>query len=184
MTNTLDARAFQARLERLDALLREAERSADPAARARIQEIVQALLDLHGRSLERLLEHLRAAGAAGRAALDACANDDVVGGLLLLHSLHPLDVEARVRQALDGVRPYLRSHGGNVELLDFRGEVVRLRLHGSCHGCPSSAVTMRQTIEEAIFGKAPEVTAVELEDSTEETAISEDGRARVALPMV
>ena len=41
----------------------------------------------------------------------------MVGGLLMLHGLHPLDLETRVRQALDQVRPYLRSHGGNVELL-------------------------------------------------------------------
>ena len=74
-----------------------------------------------------------------------------MGGLLLLHGLHPLDLEARVRQALDKVRPYLRSHGGNVELLGVDEGVVRLRLEGSCHGCPSSAATMRQTIEEAIL---------------------------------
>src|SRR5205085_6265147 len=134
------------------ALLREAERLADPAARARLQEVVQAVLDLHGAGLERLLGHLAEAGEAGRAALDACARDDVVGGLLLLHGLHPLDLEARVRQALDAVRPALRAHGGNVALLGVRAGLVRLRLQGSCDGCPSSAVTMKQTIEEAIYG--------------------------------
>ena len=107
-----------------------------------------------------------AAGEAGAAILDACARDDVVGGLLLLHGLHPLDLEARVRQALEQVRPYLRSHGGNVELLGVGDGVVRLRLEGSCHGCPSSAVTMKQTIEEAILAKAPDVTAVEVEGLT------------------
>jgi Fe-S cluster biogenesis protein NfuA len=104
----------------------------------------------------------------------------VVGGLFLLHGLHPLGVEDRVRQALEGVRPYLRSHGGNVELLGVSDGVVRLRLNGSCHSCPSSAVTMQQTIEEAIYGKAPEVTAVEVEGAPE----AEDGRARMALPLV
>ncbi len=93
-------------------------------------------------------------------------------------------MEARVHQALEAVRPYLHSHGGNVELLGVEDGIVRLRLHGSCHSCPSSAVTMQQTIEEAIYGKAPEVTAVEVEGTAEEALMSDNGRARVALPMV
>ncbi len=73
MTGTLDAREFQARLERLDVLLREAERGTDPSAQTRIREIVQVLLDLHGAGLERLLEHVTATGETGRTVLDACA---------------------------------------------------------------------------------------------------------------
>ena len=101
MTAALDARAFQTRLQRIDALLREVERYADPAARSHTREIVQAVLDLHGSGLDRVLGHLEAAGKEGVAILDACARDEVVSGLLLLHGLHPLDVETRVRQALD-----------------------------------------------------------------------------------
>jgi Fe-S cluster biogenesis protein NfuA len=182
--STPDARTFQARLGRLEALVREAERLPDPAAQATIRELLRALLDLHAAGLERLLEHLAGAGPAGRTVLDACARDDVGGGLLLLHGLHPLGLEDRVRQALDGVRPYLRSHGGNVELLGVEGGVVRLRLQGSCDHCPSSAVTMKQTIEEAIYGKAPDVTAVEVEGVAEPPPVPANGPARVALPVV
>src|SRR5262245_38024060 len=117
MTSPPDARAFQSQLQRLETLLREAEGFADPAAQAWTRQVVQAVLDLHGAGLGRLVGHLEAAGSAGAEILDACAGDDVVAGLLLLHGLHPLGVEARVRQALDQVRPYLRSHGGDVELL-------------------------------------------------------------------
>jgi Fe-S cluster biogenesis protein NfuA len=183
MTDTFDARAFQAELERLDGLLREVERFADPAAQAHTREIVRAVLDLHGAGLSRILAHLEEAGGAGRKVLDACAADPVVGGLLLLHELHPLGVEARVRQALDDVRPYLRSHGGNVALLEVSDGVARLRLEGSCHSCPSSAVTMRQTVEEAIVARAPDVTAVEVEGLVEGEPTA-DGPARVALPVV
>ncbi len=183
MTDAIDARDFQARLQRLDALLGEAERSGDPASRARAREVVQAVLDLHGAGLERILSHLEGTGPAGRAALDACVRDDVVGGLLLLHGLHPLGLEERVRQALEQVRPYLRSHGGNVELLGVADGVVRLRLAGSCDGCPSSAVTMRQTIEEAILGKAPDAAGVEVEGLADHAALGED-RSRFALPVV
>ena len=100
------------------------------------------------------------------------------------HGLHPLGVEERVRQALDGVRPFLRTHGGNVELLDVRDGVVYLRLEGSCDGCPSSAATMEQTIKEAIFGRAPEVTAVEVEGLAEAPTPADDGLARLALPVL
>ena len=184
MTSTLDAREFQGRLERLDALLQEAERFADPAVLKRVREIVQVILDLHGFGLERLLEHVTETAANGRAVLEACAADDIVAGLLLLHGLHPLDLEARLHQALESVRPYLHSHGGNVELLGFQSGVVRLRLQGSCHSCPSSAVTMQQTIEEAIYARAPEVTAIEVEGMAEDSSMHENGQARVALPMV
>jgi Fe-S cluster biogenesis protein NfuA len=90
--------------------------------------------------------------------------------LLLLYGLHPLDFDSRVRQALDQVRPYLRSHGGDVELLDTTGGVVRLRMQGSCHGCPSSAMTLQSAIEEAIYAKAPDLTALEVEGVTKQPA--------------
>jgi Fe-S cluster biogenesis protein NfuA len=184
MMETLDAREFQSRLQRLDALLSEAEEESDPASASRTREIVQAILDLHGTGLGRLLGHVEAAGAAGASILDACAGDDVVGGLLLLHGLHPMGMEARVLRALDRVRPALRSHGGNVELIDVRDGVVRLRLEGSCHGCPSSAATMKMTIEEAILADAPEVAAIEVQGLIDGRMTTPDGRMLVTLPVL
>jgi Fe-S cluster biogenesis protein NfuA len=97
--------------------------------------------------------------------LDALArDDDLVSSLLLLHNLHPLDLSTRVGLALDKVRPALAAHGGSVQLLAvFPDGVVRLRLDGSCHGCPSSAATLQSTIEQAILAKAPDVTAIHVE---------------------
>ena len=184
MTEALDAREFQSRLQRLDALIREVEDSADPAVAARTREIVQALLDLHGTGLERMLGHIEAAGQAGAEALDACGRDDVVSGLLLLHDLHPMDVETRVGRALEQVRPALRSHGGNVELLGVRDGVVHLRLEGNCHGCPSSAATMKMTIEDAIFANAPEVASIEVQGLTNGQTTTPDGRALVTLSVL
>jgi Fe-S cluster biogenesis protein NfuA len=181
MNGTLDLKEFQGRMQHLDVMLREAEHLADPAARDRLRQIVQAVLELHGTGLERLLDLVAEAGDAGRGILDACARDDVVSGLLLLHGLHPSDLDERVRQALDSVRPYLRSHGGNVILLKVADGVVRLRLEGSCKHCSSSTVTMQLTVEEAIFARAPDVTAVEVEQAEESPA--HDG-ARVALPLL
>ncbi|HWE39187.1 MAG TPA: NifU family protein [Isosphaeraceae bacterium] len=163
MAGPFDAREFRSQMERLDALLEEGERLADPKARDDVREVVRAILDLHGLGLGRVLDLLGDAGSAGAAARDALARDEVVGGLLLLHGLHPLDFEARVLRALEQVRPRLRSHGGGVELLAAADGVVRLRLTGNCHGCPSSAATMRQTVEEAILGQAPDAVAIEVE---------------------
>ena len=179
--NPSEAREFQDRLQRLDALLRGVDRLADAEARAHVRETVQAVLDLHGVGLERILARLDEAGEAGASARDACARDEVVGGLLLLHGLHPLDLEARVLQALDRVRPALKSHGGDVELVGLTDGVVRLRLVGSCQGCPSSALTMTQTIEEAVVALAPDATALEVEGALDAPAAAADGRTLVVL---
>jgi Fe-S cluster biogenesis protein NfuA len=81
---------------------------------------------------------------------------------LMLHDLHPVDLPTRVEQALEKVRPLLRSHGGDVELVDLSDGVVKLKLDGSCHGCPSSSITLRNAIEEAIFEFAPDIERLEV----------------------
>jgi Fe-S cluster biogenesis protein NfuA len=178
MTETFDTRAFQARLERLDEQLQELERLDDPAVRAQLRELVQALLELHGAGLERMIRHLEAAGPA---ALEACTRDGVVAGLLLLHGLHPVGLESRVLQALDEVRPRLRAHHGDVELIGVAEGVVRLRLLGSCHGCASSAATLKQTIEQAVLGRAPDAVALEVEGAVAGPPTTPDGRPLVVL---
>jgi Fe-S cluster biogenesis protein NfuA len=181
MADTPDSRDFQTRLQRLDALLQRVDGYADPSARAQTREIVQTLLELHGVGLERFLSCVAGTGEAAVAAIDACARDEAVSGLLLLHGLHPLGVEDRVVLALEDVRPYLRSHGGNVELLGIGDGVARLRLVGSCHGCPSSALTMKNTIEEAIVARAPEVLSIDVEGEIAEPMMTPDGQPLVAL---
>jgi Fe-S cluster biogenesis protein NfuA/nitrite reductase/ring-hydroxylating ferredoxin subunit len=108
-----------------------------------------------------------AQGAEGERAFKAFAEDELVSHLLLLHGLHPLDVETRVVRALEEVRPYLQSHGGNVELLGIEGGVARVRMEGSCDGCPSSAVTLKLAIEEAVLKAAPDLEGIEAEGVTE-----------------
>jgi len=158
---------FRGRIGRIETLIEEIERFADPAAQAQAREIVQALLEFHGAALANLVGYVAAAGAPGRAILESIAQDELASNLLLLHGLHPHDLNLRVVQALDRVRPQLRSHGGDVELLGIDGDVVRLRMQGSCHGCPSSAATLRQTIEAAVLDAAPDVASIEVEGAVE-----------------
>jgi len=159
----LQGNGFEQRMERLDALIHEIERFADPTERGIATEVVQALLELHGSGIERMLEIIMASGAASGPIMDELATDDRTRHLLLLHGLHPVAVEDRVRQALDRVRPYMASHGGHVELLCIPDGVVHLRLEGSCHGCPSSLLTLQLSIEKEIMDLAPDIAGIEVE---------------------
>ncbi|HSU66819.1 MAG TPA: NifU family protein [Tepidisphaeraceae bacterium] len=165
MDKASDDREFKSHMTELESLLQQVERIKDAPTRELTGGIIQSLMEFHGAAVSRMLEHLGRVGEAGQAALNNMAQDELVSSLLLLYGLHPLDIEARVRLALDSVRPYLASHGGNVELLEVTPEaVVRLRMQGSCHGCPSSAVTLKNSIEQAIYDKAPDVAGIQVED--------------------
>jgi Fe-S cluster biogenesis protein NfuA len=163
MATVPDPQVFREKMERLETLIQEVERFPDPAAREHTRDIVQAVLDLHGTGLERILEHLAAVGETGQTVVEALVQDDVVSGLLLLYGLHPLGMEERVRQAVDRLVPTLRKQGGEVEILGITGGLVRLRLQLTGHSCGSSAGTLRRTVEDAIYARAPEVTAVEVD---------------------
>jgi Fe-S cluster biogenesis protein NfuA/nitrite reductase/ring-hydroxylating ferredoxin subunit len=139
----------------LEARLEQLERLEEPAQSVAL-DAVQALLQVYGEALRRVV-----AGLDGEAA--GLAEDELLSHLLVLHDLHPVPVEERIAQALDGVRPYLRSHGGEVELLAVEDGVARLRLEGSCKGCPSSAATLKLAIEDAIREAAPELAGIEAE---------------------
>ena len=141
--------------DRVEALLDQVE-GFPPAEREVATELVQALLDMYGEGLAKIV-------AAGPVPVE----DELVAHLLLLHGLHPVPVEERVTGALDSVRPYLAAHGGGVELLGVDDGVVRLRLEGACHGCPSSSLTLRAAVEEAVVKAAPDVERIDAEGAVE-----------------
>jgi Fe-S cluster biogenesis protein NfuA/nitrite reductase/ring-hydroxylating ferredoxin subunit len=161
----VDDREARERVARVEALLEAVESFVDPDERETATELAQALLDLYGEGLARLLRHAR--DESGESLPGALASDELVSHLLLVHDLHPVALDTRVRGALEEVRPYLESHGGDVELLSVEDGVVRLRLEGSCSGCPASSATLKLAIEEAIRAAAPEVEAVEAEGVAE-----------------
>lgn len=159
---------FRAVGERINALL-DASASGGVVAKERAEELVRLVADLYGSGLERLLSILYGLGRLDDEALAALAADDLISSLLLVHDLHPYDVVTRVEQALDNVRPYLGSHGGDVELLSVSEDVVRLRLLGSCDGCPSSSVTLKLAVEGAIEAAAPEIVRIDVDTGGEQT---------------
>lgn len=163
--------ALQTRMHKIDGLAAQIRSSADPGLRDAALELVQTIMDFHAAAIDRMMEIASEAGDEGWRIIDQFGRDERVSSMLLLHGLHPVELEDRVRQALDSVRPLLRSHGGNVELLEIRGGAVRLRLVGSCHGCPSSALTLKSAIEKAIYEAAPDVVAVDCEGAAEAAVI-------------
>ncbi|MGI8430768.1 MAG: NifU family protein, partial [Chthoniobacterales bacterium] len=106
---------FQRRLGRVEDLIAGLEKSPDPKVREQVRELIQTLLDLHASGLERILESIHSTGEPGVALIEQLGCDQLVSGVLLLHGLHPLDLETRVRTALETVRPRLGQHGGSVE---------------------------------------------------------------------
>ena len=152
--------------EHLDLLIQELEN--DPEAESRTTELLHHTLTLYGEALKRILALIRDT-PTGEIVLRQIAADDVISAVLLIHDLSPVDLKTRVIQALDKVRPYLNSHKGDVELLEIEDGVVRLRLDGSCHGCPSSTATLRLGIERAIREAAPDVVDIQVETPNPQT---------------
>jgi Fe-S cluster biogenesis protein NfuA/nitrite reductase/ring-hydroxylating ferredoxin subunit len=154
--------------QRVERLLDEiADR--DEVAAELTEELLRELMALYGAGLARILDRLRAADPDAPRQMSV---DPLVGGLLLLHDLHPDDLSARIEAALDGVRPYLASHGGGVQVLDVADGIVHLRLEGSCDGCGSSQATLQYAVEGAVREAAPEVARIEVDgaDDTPRTS--------------
>lgn len=123
---------FDRAVAELDALVQTLEREGDERA----LHLLQLVDAIHRPALELLrageLEH------------------PVVQAILAMYDLVPVEDGILVEEALDLVRPYIRSHGGEVELLRVESGVVHVRLSGSCHGCSGSSMTLKRGIEEAL----------------------------------
>ena len=127
-------------LERVEQLTAAIDAAADPFLRGTVDDLVGAIIELYGEGLTRIFREL--AEHDQEALLRRLAGDGVIGSLMLIHDLYPVPLEARVQEALASVRPYMESHGGDVELLRLEDGVAHLRLVGHCHGCPASAATL------------------------------------------
>jgi Fe-S cluster biogenesis protein NfuA/nitrite reductase/ring-hydroxylating ferredoxin subunit len=151
--------------EQIERLLEEIRSMASPPAWQRVDALIRLILELYGSGLGRMLEVAAESGPAGEALIDRFAHDELISSLLVLHGLHPDDFATRVSKALTRVRPYLGSHGGDVELVeaDAASGVVRLRMEGSCESCPSSTLTVKLAVESAIREAAPELSSIEVD---------------------
>ena len=134
----------------------------DPACRRLAEELTAAVVQMYGAGLERIVE------LADAETRDEMANDSLVAGLLMIHDLYPVPIEERVVQALDTVRPYMESHGGDVELLGIENGIAKLRLQGSCKSCRASSSTLELAVRQALEEAAPDLEGMDVEGIVEE----------------
>ncbi len=135
----------------------------DPATREVAEELVSAVVQMYGAGLERIVGLLHGAGEQGERLAGGLAEDELVAALLMIHDLHPVPLSERVNGALEQVRPYMESHGGDVELLSLHDGVARISLRGSCSDCAASAVTLELAIKQALEDAAPDLESLEVE---------------------
>jgi Fe-S cluster biogenesis protein NfuA len=148
--------------ERIEELIANLERSTDPAARAGVRELVEALMDVHGAALEKMLEIISRVDDRVK---HAVADDPLVSSLLLLYGLHPDDLDTRVNRAVEKMRQYVRKHGGEIGEISINETKIAIRLETS--GCHSTAHTLKSAVEDAIRAAAPDVAEVEIEDGAD-----------------
>ncbi|HEX4010529.1 MAG TPA: NifU family protein [Solirubrobacteraceae bacterium] len=175
---TTQTRGDAGLVERVQDLQERLEACPPSAATEAADELVTAVVQMYGVGLERIIAALQAAGEGGERIAAALADDELVATLLLIHDLHPVPLADRVQRALDSVRPYMESHGGNVELLSLQDGVARIHLQGSCSDCSASAVTLELAIKQALEEAAPDLEGLEVEGVAAQTAGS------AGLPMV
>jgi len=155
----MEAEQLIARVQELTGRLEDLD---DPACRALAEELTAAVVQMYGAGLERIVE------LADAAMRDELARDELVSGLLMIHDLYPVPIEERVREALDTVRPYMESHGGDVELLGIEDGIARLRLEGSCKSCRASSSTLELAVRQALEEAAPDLLGMDVEGVVEE----------------
>jgi Fe-S cluster biogenesis protein NfuA/nitrite reductase/ring-hydroxylating ferredoxin subunit len=153
-------------IARVQELTEQLEEVQDFQARAVADELVSSIIQLYGDGLERIFAALEEPGATAAAVRERLVDDGVVASLMLIHGLYPVDLETRVLEALDSVRPYMESHGGDVELVGIEDGVARMRLVGHCEGCPASEATLELAIKKALEETAPDLEGLEVEGVT------------------
>ncbi|MFH8370210.1 NifU family protein [Streptomyces sp. NPDC018031] len=147
---------------RTEELLSGLDGLPDHASAARAQEAVQALVDLYGECLARVMEHL----ADWPQGTERIAGDELLGHLLLVHDLHPDPPGTRVEAALAEVRTALADRGGEVTLLHLEHSAVRLRLTegGAGHGCGCGSAEPPEDMVRAVLGsRVPEIERIDIE---------------------
>ena len=161
---------FREDIQRIGGLVQEIESIADPAVRATTKNLLQSLMDLHGAALEKMLDIVADGGEPGLHIIDRLGRDSLVSSVLVLYGLHPEDIETRIVKAVDRVRPQLRKQGCEMELLSAGNGAIRLHVETGSHTCGSTAKTVHDTLEGAMYDAAPDLISLVIEGLEEKPA--------------
>ena len=157
-----DNGGFQEQVRKLGELVTRFDQMPESPQKAAGKELVQLLMEVHSHGLERMMEVVFESDDAGRALIDRLGKDEVIGSLLLLYSLHPDGLEARVQTAVERMHSRLRKLSCTIELLSIDEGAVRVRVTKGGHTCGSSTNELRAVVENGIFEFAPDVTSLEI----------------------
>lgn len=160
MTTAVEVPELEALAQRVDDAVR-AVADLEPEARKVAEDLKAALEEIHRAGLVTIVKRLRS-DEATREALFELVDDPVVRMLFTLHGVIRPDPMTSAEQALAGVRPQLRSHGGDVTLVRIESGTAFVRLEGACNGCSMSAVTLRELVESALLQGVQGVSKVEV----------------------
>jgi Fe-S cluster biogenesis protein NfuA/nitrite reductase/ring-hydroxylating ferredoxin subunit len=153
--NRSDLTGFLDEIERLEAIFEK----WDEIPRASAKAYRRAIEAINGEALRRMTNALKS-DPISLAAMKRAAGDEVVYAVLRRHNIVKASLNERVENALEGVRPMLASHGGDVELVKVEPPMIEIRLIGACDGCPASALTFQAGIKKAVQQACPEITEI------------------------
>jgi Fe-S cluster biogenesis protein NfuA len=157
---------FQQRARSIETLVGKLEHASDPALKTAAKDLVQAIMELHGAGLARILELVREVGdASANGLIDRFGREQLVRDLLLLHGLHPLDLHTRVTQALQDLSATLSSHEGRAELVSIDEDgAITVHFQVQSSGCGSTAASLKSRVEAALLDAAPDASSITVQD--------------------
>lgn len=155
MATESTAAVDEQRVQRIEVLVRRLEQIDNRESREIAEQLMQAVLDLHGAGLEKMMELAFESGAGGEAIIRRFAGDSLVSSLLVLHGIHPDDLETRVRQVL-------AKAPGHVELVSVLDGVLRVRVPvGGCGSGDPDEESLKGMLREAV----PDITEIIVQHS-------------------
>ena len=150
--------------DQLNILLESIEQHPEEAVGNHVRALVYTLLDLHHGALQRITE-IVSAQPTGKEILQEMNDDELVQAVLMVHDLMAQPLEARIEHALEFARKQLKSYGADVELVEVKNGVARLKLLGGASTANVSTTILKAEIEHALHQHTPDLLNVEYEDT-------------------
>ncbi len=172
------ASSAEIKITDLDELARQVDKALErarqqpEAAQKTALDLKEAIEAFHKLGLTKIIQKLKE-DERGKELLFELVDDQAIYALFAMHGLVREDIGVRVTRVLDMVRPYMQSHGGDVELVRATQDTVYIKLSGSCNGCSMSSVTLRNTVEEALHEHLPQIQNIEVVPNEPEPAKAE-----------
>lgn len=159
-TNSDAESEFERLAEKADRAMAEVQ-TMPTELRIKALTLKSAIEEFHKVGLTQIVRKLKA-DPRGKELLFELVDMPEVYALFSMHGLIRADLRTQVVRVIEMVRPYMQSHGGDVELVDIHEKTVLVRLLGSCSGCSMSQVTLKNTVEESLKQHIPEIERVEV----------------------